>query len=1045
MATFKELSDQLIAINTSIGELVPNIQAYQQAVTNLEQLNPCSEGFAAKLDAADQLGQQVKTQGEQLITQFSATATEINNYSGTGRTFLISTAQRIQANIRNIASISAQFDGKAKREAMRAAMDACETTIPDEATEENNEDPGANGDPNSDNQNDDENQDNDDQGDESTGSGDTDTTIQQTSGANPSGTTTAGKSGNSNKTNNLPGKRLENPFGNFSSYNYLISLYMITPDAYDVFNSSGRKNINVLTGGPGNPGAGAYLIAQSAGVNNTTTARAPGFELDYYIDDLVIKAAVSTSKTGGSFVDYKFNFNITEPHGFSFISKLKQALETLKNYSQGRGLSNSNNATRQFFVLGVKFQGYDAEGNLVVNEDQLVDRGAVYKQTSNEQGVFEKYFDIQINEIKFKVDGKTVVYQVDAAGLTNIAALTIKRGMIDRDLQLEANKVSEAFTELTTILNKDQERAATKNPPEIKQRNNYSISFYGGADLTIGKASLVSKADQDKRKWPMSKVASTSQSTPSVEVKSAPNPNQRQVKFKGQTPIVQAINQLIAQSTYLEDALKSIKTAQEEPNQDQQSDNEIKKDTNTTIKWYNVAPVVSNARFDELLGDWAFDINYVIQPYETPVIISAYANQTAKYYGPYKRYDYWYTGLNSEVTNFELTLNNAFTSIALNPTDAGTAQGGGADIPIMRAKRNAAPTLGKLDVGMESQNNYITSLTDAGAYAKSKISILGDPDFLMDMVPDTLAPFNQFYGSDGFSIKPNGGQLFIEVNFYEGIDYEHKTGLMDINENIQLVVGKYPKYIQQGVANRGGGIIFMVHNVVSSFRGGKFTQDLELAAATFTDVADEKKKDGSGRENNANDPNGAKVARQGTGSASDPSGGTGDNNGLLPEPNIPNSSANEPTEEPFDVQPADAGEDTNTQQTAPASNNVNNGVVQGKIDVLNEQQSGLYTQMEVAKSQLNGSQDIRNFFENFNGPPPYIYKGISYPTKAQVIAVIDGEIATYSNNLNTATTKYNSNEAQITTLQTQLTPVSSSGSNVADDDATVLAQKRGDF
>jgi hypothetical protein len=97
-----------------------------------------------------------------------------------------------------------------------------------------------------------------------------------------------------------PGSRLQNPLGNFSSYTYQLSLYMITPDAYDAFQLSGRKNINALsqtdaTGQSTN--GGAFLIAQSGGINNKTSKRAPGFELDYYIDELKIKTAVNGKNT----------------------------------------------------------------------------------------------------------------------------------------------------------------------------------------------------------------------------------------------------------------------------------------------------------------------------------------------------------------------------------------------------------------------------------------------------------------------------------------------------------------------------------------------------------------------------------------------------------------------------------------------------------------------------------------------------------------------------------------------------------------------------
>ena len=38
-----------------------------------------------------------------------------------------------------------------------------------------------------------------------------------------------------------PGRRLKNPLGALSSYTYQLSLYMITPDAYDAFNAGGMS------------------------------------------------------------------------------------------------------------------------------------------------------------------------------------------------------------------------------------------------------------------------------------------------------------------------------------------------------------------------------------------------------------------------------------------------------------------------------------------------------------------------------------------------------------------------------------------------------------------------------------------------------------------------------------------------------------------------------------------------------------------------------------------------------------------------------------
>jgi hypothetical protein len=82
-----------------------------------------------------------------------------------------------------------------------------------------------------------------------------------------------------------PGKRTQNPLSNFSSYTYQITLYMITPDAYDAFIETGRRKIDALSNGT----EGAFIVAQSGGINNETSRRPPGFKYDYFIDDLKIK------------------------------------------------------------------------------------------------------------------------------------------------------------------------------------------------------------------------------------------------------------------------------------------------------------------------------------------------------------------------------------------------------------------------------------------------------------------------------------------------------------------------------------------------------------------------------------------------------------------------------------------------------------------------------------------------------------------------------------------------------------------------------------
>jgi hypothetical protein len=93
--------------------------------------------------------------------------------------------------------------------------------------------------------------------------------------------------------------------------------------------------------------------------------------------------------------------------------------------------------------------------------------------------------------------------------------------------------------------------------------------------------------------------------------------------------------------------------------------------------------------------------------------------------------------------------------------------------------------------------------------------------------------YNQYYGTDGYTVSANGGQVFIEINFREPVDYNNENGLYTINSNIAFY--KYPPKLQADINSRGGGVSYMVKVVVSTFNQGKFTQELDMNISTFGD------------------------------------------------------------------------------------------------------------------------------------------------------------------------------------------------------------------
>lgn len=605
-----------------------------------------------------------------------------------------------------------------------------------------------------------------------------------------------------------------NPLSNYSSYTYRLSLYMITPDAYDVFVRNGRKDILIVNEAGADCGRGAYLIAQSGGINNTSTIRAPGFQYDFFIDDLTIKSAISPNATSAPTTNVEMSFTIHEQYGFSFITNLRRAKDELNLYSTTSNIKDATNASRQFFVLGIEFTGYDSNG----------------KVFTGLENTFKRYYDIIFTKIDFKIDGRATTYKISAASIAPTMAYGQKRGVIDKGANnLNGSTVQELCNALCNKLNKDQ---ADQVPKDREVANTYKVDFSLAPE--IGNSTIVSSLDTNKIKWPMAvEQKRTNNINVKTEIRAQPNNNARTMAFNADTPIIHAIQMIINQSQYLLDNLQVAYNSDTEPNK---NGNKEDIQSNKRAKWFNISVLVSKTKWDKKIKDFAFDITYQIRPYETPVVLSVVADKTSEYYGPFKRYEYWLTGKNSEIIKYEQTMNNAYFTVALDTLGASSstgnkATGGDANIPVALGKRTPGDRLGDLGLGMEAQNNYITNLMDPSAYAKSSVTILGDPDLLSNDMPTGNPEFDinntPFYGPDGYSLDARSGQTFIEIDFREAIDYDHSQGYLRVNDKI--LFWDYPPEIQEKVS----GIVYQVIAVKSMFRGGKFTQDLDLAIATF--------------------------------------------------------------------------------------------------------------------------------------------------------------------------------------------------------------------
>lgn len=643
-----------------------------------------------------------------------------------------------------------------------------------------------------------------------------------------------------------PGRRQYNPLSYLASYTYQISLYMISPDAYEAFVASGKKDIfafnnNVATSESAADAGdrakgGIFLVAQSAGMGSPDN-RAPGFEVDYYIDNLSFKSYVSSVETGGPVAATDISFTIVEPYGFSFITRLRNAqAEVNKNM----GNPPTENPTRQFYILGTRFFGWDQAGNQLMG-DEIFDGQPLDPNANGTGALFESYFDIVIREVKFKLDGRATTYAVKGASTAISNTVNITKGMIPDSKTAQGRTVREMLVGpegLITKLNNDQQKLV---PKSAEYPITYKIKWLGNDAEAIAISSVVTENYLQKSNHPASNARTTTQSNDSTAVNSAPNKNATTMTIPA-VPITQGIEQIIVRSKYLNDALtKNYKDDAEIDPDTNEPDST--KGSNKKMTWFNISPEISNIKWDKKRNDWVYDITYVIQPYLTPVVNNPYVANTTSYYGPHKRYDYWYTGKNTEILAYEQTLDNAYFNVLLS--DPGESDGNetGND---SKNPGQAAPNAINMQTGGDKNtssgtsalaaiNSFRTSIYDPRNFATAKIQILGDPDYLMS---DTVGQsMSKFYGMDGYTINPTGGQVFIEIDFKEAVDYtytgENQTfndrgqgvtgapGTMSINDSIE-----FWRYPDQSLYDRVKGLSYLVTQVVSSFQGGSFKQNI---------------------------------------------------------------------------------------------------------------------------------------------------------------------------------------------------------------------------
>jgi hypothetical protein len=376
-------------------------------------------------------------------------------------------------------------------------------------------------------------------------------------------------------------------------------------------------------------------------------------------------------------------------------------------------------------------------------------------------------------------------------------------------------KTSDVFTGLAEALNTFQKRLSDPKDPNRKYdvADEYIIEF---APVSLGSASLKRQGTTDKSKTPMQKPTAQAKNSATNTV----NNNASVMAVTAGMQIVQFIDQVMRSSTFITDQQLYIVdpvTQQAKPNPNPPGG---------IVAWYKVSVEATQLAYDPKRRDHAYRMKYIVTPYAINELPSDWF-QNSKYRGSHKSYNYWFTGENKEIINFEQEYNNLYRLII-----------SGLNVPVQQARtdfrkpdqyrktflpaseNHAKGADGNVNEGADNAASFLYSPTDQ---AKVRLRIVGDPAWMqqgevaegVDARTFNFDPFN-----DDGTINYDSQEVVFDISWNQPQDYDLNTGLMDLNRTDIKGDGTYGTQPQFNYT-------YTAIKCKNIFSKGRFEQDVE--------------------------------------------------------------------------------------------------------------------------------------------------------------------------------------------------------------------------
>ena len=645
-----------------------------------------------------------------------------------------------------------------------------------------------------------------------------------------------------------------NSLDGFASMTYGISLYLMSPDDYNQMVNTGKKNL-----------LGSQLLIQSGGIDAKN--RSEFFDVDFYIDNLEIRSAVSGTSVQSAHNTLDLSFTVIEPNGITFIPRLKAAVD--KQINPGAGQRVNYSAIQ--YLLVIRFYGYDQAGNLI-SKSSLNDNN-----TSDPNSLIEKFIPFIMTENKFRIQNKLVEYQVKGACPNTSIGFSQGTATIPYNLELTGSTLKEILlgsSNLTTGYDvapgsNNQSLAALQAAPgsgsttapatitskitrglidsmnkseqdRAKQNgmipNVYDIKFVSGFNLET--ATVVALGDLDMSKRPQTDSTDPSSKSPK---KGSVDTSRRNYSIAAGTQIVQALDELIRRSSYIQDQQLFVN--------DESGKNLLPNPTQAPVtQWYKIRSFIQPLEYDFARNDYAYKVTYVIGPYKISNAPGSSYFPASVVRNPQKKYSYWFTGANGGtdsdgvanggILELEQDYNYLYYQIMTGvPFPANITTTGTENVRRVPMANSTESKQGNKKQVNEASASLASSLYSPGDQGQIKMKIIGDPDYIQqgEVFYNTQADITGASAVDAYlpdgSINYDSREVLFDVVFLSPTDYDYTTGVLSKDSFSSSNLGT-------GSKTAKGQFRYRANIVTSHFQRGAFTQTIEGSLMIGTQQSD---------------------------------------------------------------------------------------------------------------------------------------------------------------------------------------------------------------